>query len=168
MITFMVLAICGFIVLTFSLLFGHDADHDGDHHFGEGDGPGVFSTKIISLFVTGFGASGAIAMYYKYSIFAASMFGVFFGLLLGAIGYFLVNLFYSQQADSLVRTAELIGQVGSLSIGIPPKGVGEVVVHYKGQMHYYPAKTKDGSPLDNGGAVKVVENVAGTMFVEPI
>src|SRR3989442_8889482 len=110
MIVFVVLAICGFIVLTFSLLFGHDADHDGDHHFGDSHGASVFSTKVTALFVTGFGASGAIAAHYKWSALSSSMAGVLFGLLLAVLGGFFVKPFFSQQSGFLVEKSGVVGR----------------------------------------------------------
>ena len=169
MLIFIVLAICGFFVLSISLLFGHDVDHGVDHYFGDhGHGTSLFSTTIISLFMTGFGASGAIAAYYQWSTLAASMVGVVFGFCLGGLGYFLSNLFYKQQADSLVRTSELIGQVGTVTVGIAPNGIGEVTIHFKGQTFYYSAKTRDGSPASTGSTAKIIDNVAGTVLVEPL
>lgn len=167
MIVFIVLAICGFIILTFSL-FGHDTDHDVDHDTDHDGGGSIFSTKIISLFVTGFGASGAIAAHYKWSMLASSIIGILFGFMLGGLGYFLINLFYQQQADSSVKTSDLIGQIGTLTIGIAPNSIGEVTIHFKGQKFYYPARTKQGGTINSGGAVKIVDSVAGTMIVEEL
>jgi membrane protein implicated in regulation of membrane protease activity len=167
MFIFIMLAICGFIALTFSLLFGHDADHDTDHG-DHGGGASVFSTKVILLFITGFGASGAIAAYYNWPVIASSMVGLFFGCLLGGMGYFMVNFFYKQQSDSLVKTSELVGQIGALTTGIAANGLGEVSINFKGQKFYYPAKTKDGSSINAGGTVKIIDSVAGTMIVEQI
>ncbi len=166
MLVFIVLAICGFIALSFSLLFGHDTDHDMDHDAGHADSASVFSTKVILLFITGFGASGAIAAHYKWSMVGSSLIGILFGFLLGGLGYFMVNFFYKQQADSLVNSAEFIGQIGTLTVGIASNSIGEIAVSFKGQKFYYPAKAKDGQPINSGESVKIVDTVAGTMIVE--
>ena len=58
---FLAIAALGFVFLIVTLIFGEifeffDHDIDMDH------GPGFLSTRVIAVFITAFGAFGAIAM----------------------------------------------------------------------------------------------------------
>ena len=71
---FLAIAAAGFLFLLLSLFFGGIFDHfDGgfDHDVDHG-GPGFFSTRVISVFVTAFGGFGAIATYYGFGPLPAS------------------------------------------------------------------------------------------------
>ena len=71
---FLAIAAVGFLFLMVSLFFGEIFEHfDGglDHDLEHG-GPGFFSTRVISVFITAFGGFGAIATHYGYGPLAAS------------------------------------------------------------------------------------------------
>jgi hypothetical protein len=51
------IAAIGFLFLLVSLFFGEIFSHFGDLHFGH-RGPGFFSVRIISVFITAFGGFG--------------------------------------------------------------------------------------------------------------
>ena len=57
---FLTIAATGFLFLLVSLCFGEIFGHFGDVHFGHG-GPGFFSVRIMSVFITAFGGFGAVA-----------------------------------------------------------------------------------------------------------
>ena len=63
---FLAIAAVGFLFLMISLFFGEIFEHfDGslDHDLDHG-GPGFFSTRVLSVFITAFGGFGAIATDY--------------------------------------------------------------------------------------------------------
>ena len=65
---FLVITGVGFLFLLVSLVFGEIFDHFDagiDHDLGHG-GPGFFSSRVLSVFITAFGAVGAIATYYGF------------------------------------------------------------------------------------------------------
>ena len=55
---FLAIASIGFLFLLLSLVFAEISGHLGDVHFEHG-GPGFFSVRILSVFVTAFGGIGA-------------------------------------------------------------------------------------------------------------
>jgi hypothetical protein len=70
---FLLIAGAGFVFLLISLIFGEIFEHfDADHDSG---GPGFFSTRVISVFVTAFGGTGAVAVQYGASVLGASVAG---------------------------------------------------------------------------------------------
>src|SRR6266576_1290218 len=120
MMIFISIAIAAFIIAVGSFLFGHDHDfdHDHDHDAGHGDHGGVsgeatisiFSTKVIATLLMGFGAAGAIAVHYGASTLVASLVGLGCGVALGGVMYFILELIYRQQCDSLVPTSAAVGR----------------------------------------------------------
>src|SRR5262245_6750352 len=112
-IVFLAIAAVGFLFLIISLFFGEVFEHfDGalDHDMDHG-GPGFFSTRIISVFITAFGGFGAIATDQGASALAASANGAVAGFLLAAPVYFLARFLYGQQATSDQRSTALFREV---------------------------------------------------------
>ena len=82
-VVFLAIAAVGFLFLMISLFFGEIFEHFDsslDHDLEHG-GPGFFSTRIISVFITAFGGFGAIATDQGASALAASMIGAVAGYL---------------------------------------------------------------------------------------
>ena len=112
------------ISLFFGEIFEHfdgGLDHDLDH-----GGPGFFSTRVISVFVTAFGGFGAIATDYGFGTLAASGIGALSGVVLAAPVSLFARFLYGQQATSESRAQDLVGQIGRVVITIPAGGVGQV------------------------------------------
>ena len=92
---FLGIASIGFLVLVVSFLSGelfdhgdlagHDADFHGDVHGGAG--VSIFSSRILSVFVTAFGGFGAIGIHLGHSIEVSTAMGVAGGLVFGTIIY---------------------------------------------------------------------------------
>lgn len=85
---FLSIAVIGFLFLLISLIFGEvfeffEADTDFDH-----GGPSFFSTRVLSVFITTFGAVGAIGVRYGMGTGAASATGAASGVALGSLIYF--------------------------------------------------------------------------------
>jgi len=179
MLVFVGIALVGLFFLGVSALFG--GSHDvGEHEFSFeqgygtdadhalGGGPSPFSLRIISLFVTAFGAVGAIARYYNASYMASSVVGVAGGFAVGAIGWRLMKLFWEQQATSTVSVDELLGVIGEVKTAIPASGVGQVSVVVKSQRLYSLARSKDGRPIEEGVLVKIVAHPGDAVIVERV
>jgi hypothetical protein len=84
---FLAIATVGFLFLMVSLFFGEifehfdtSLDHDLDH-----GGPGFFSPRVMSVFVTTFGGAGAIATFYGWSPVPASVVGFGSGVALSSL-----------------------------------------------------------------------------------
>src|SRR5690242_8324099 len=127
-LTFLSIAAFGFIFVVASTvlgdLFDHgDFGHDADGH---GGGPSIFSTRILSVFVTAFGAFGAIGIHAGYGVGASTAIGFGGGFLFAALIYAFASFLYSQQASSHVRVSDLVGNTAQVSVAIPAGGVGQV------------------------------------------
>jgi membrane protein implicated in regulation of membrane protease activity len=163
---FLAIAGVGFVFVLVSLLFGEIFEHFDmtlDHDLGHG-GPGFFSTRALSVFVTAFGGFGAIAVDRGFSALAASGVGLASGLVLaGAIYYFGVFL-YSQQASSDVRSEDLVGQTGRVVVTIPAGGVGQVRCRLGEELVDKIARADDGQSIAENTSVRV-EHVVGELIV---
>jgi len=164
----------GFVMLLITSIFGHDADTDVGHDFG-GDadhgshGPSIFSTKMLSLILVGFGAGGfGVRATTGAGMFAASMGGVAGAVVLGVIGYLIIRGFYGSQASSTVTDDDIIGCDGNLLDGIPEGGRGQVACVVRGREITFLARSKDGSPIKRGAPVKIVAKTAGVVTVTPL
>lgn len=178
MLVFFCIAIAGFIVTGGAMLFGHDHDadhgdigHDADH--GEVDSSGestvsVFSVKVLSTFVTAFGAAGAIARYNDLSYMASCLWGVASGVVFAALMFGLLRLMYKQQGATVIHIANAIGQTGVIEISIPKNGTGQTGLTVDGAYGVYNSLSKAGNPIPKGRTVKVVETKGnGLLIVEP-
>jgi membrane protein implicated in regulation of membrane protease activity len=170
MIVYGTIAAVGFLFLLVMLfageIFGGDHDigaHDvGGGHF-DGDhsgGPGIFSARVMSSFVTSFGVGGVVGRYYHLTHPAASGVGVVTGLVLSSLVYQFGKFLYSQQASSEVRMVSLVGQQAEVSVAIPAGGVGQVALAFGGERSEHVARTDDGRPLARGADV-VITGVRG-------
>ncbi|MBI3335631.1 MAG: hypothetical protein HY001_03990 [Candidatus Portnoybacteria bacterium] len=170
MLVFVTIAFAGFTILVMALLFGgdhdfgdhevsfeHDFDHEAGHeHETDTHGPSPFSVRVISLFATAFGASGAIASYCGYSTMGSSLIGVMSGFVIGGMGWQFMRLLWSQQASSTVSQNEMVGQVAEVTTPIPSSGVGEVSFLVRGQRFYRSARSEVGLSIEGGKTVKIV------------
>ncbi len=179
MVVFLILAFVGVVVLLMSAVFGGDHDLSAEHEFHfehgyeaaagadheMGSGPSPFSLRIISLFVTAFGAVGAIARYNGASYVLSSISGLGGGFVIGGIGFQIMKLFYKQQATSTVCTDDLINSTGQVKIAIPKAGVGQICVEVKSQLRYFPARSNDGNEIEEGATVKIASCPGGGAFI---
>ena len=159
----------GFLFLLVSLLFGEIFDlfsHDGDFgHDGDHGGPGFFSTRVISVFVTAFGGFGAIATQYGLTPMAASGVGFVGGVALGGVVYGFGRALYSAQSSTEVHTEDLLGQTALVVVAIPPGGIGQVRCRVGEQLIDKIARTHDGSAAPENSVVKIEEVLGETVIV---
>jgi membrane protein implicated in regulation of membrane protease activity len=163
---FLAIAAIGFGFLLISLVFGEIFDHfDGglDHDFDHG-GPGFFSTRVMSVFVTAFGGFGAIATHYGLSPLPASGVALAGGLLLATPIYYFARFLFSQQASSDMRTQDLVGQTGRVVVAIPAGGIGQVRCRVGEELVDRIARAREPVTIAENDAV-IVEEVLGETIV---
>jgi len=127
-VTFLAIAVFGFIFVVASSILGDvfdhgDFSHDADGH---GAGPSILSSRILSVFVTAFGAFGAIGIHAGYGVGLSTAMGFGGGVLFAGVIYAFASFLYSQQASSHVRTGDLVGNTAQVSVAITKGGVGQV------------------------------------------
>ena len=164
---FLALAGVGFLFLIVSLFFGGMLDHfdtSFDANMDHG-GPGFFSTRVISVFVTAFGAFGAIATHYGFRPLPASAVGAIGGVVLATPIFLFARFLYSQQASSDSRAVDLVGQIGRVVIGIPAGGVGQVRCRLGEELIDKIARTRQGDAIPENTSVRVEEVLGETVIV---
>ena len=169
---FLAISGVGFGFLLVALLFGGVFEHfefsaDADHDLGHG-GPGFFSTRILSVFITAFGGFGAVASYYGFGVLGSSGVGFLSGLFFACLIWAFAGFLYSQQASSDVRVQEVVGRTARVVIAIPASGVGQVRCQLGEQMVDKIARAKDGQPIPENTAVTVLEVLGDTVVVAPL
>jgi membrane protein implicated in regulation of membrane protease activity len=164
---FLAIAAVGFLVLILSLFFGGIFDHfDGglDGHMDHG-GPGFFSTRVVSVFVTAFGAFGAIATDYGFGPLAASAIGFVGGIALATPIFLFARFLYSQQASSESRTSDLVGQIGRVIVAIPAGGVGQVRCRIGEELIDKIARARQGDAIPENTPVRIEDVLGETVIV---
>jgi membrane protein implicated in regulation of membrane protease activity len=162
---FLAIAAVGFLVLMISLFFGGILDYfDGglDHDHG---GPGFFSTRVISVFVTAFGAFGAIATHYDLGPLPASGIGFAGGVVLATPIFLFARFLYNQQASSESRPGDLVGQIGRVTVAIPAGGIGQIRCRVGEELIDKIARTRQGEPVPENVSVRVDEVLGETVIV---
>ena len=163
---FLVIAGIGFIFLIVSMVFGEIFDFfDHDIDFDHG-GPGILSSRVIAVFITAFGAFGAIAMNNGMSVGAASGVGFGGGVVFGAVIYMFLRFLFGQQASSDVKASDLVGQTGRIIVGIPANGVGQVRLRIGEELVDKVAQARDGLAIPENTPVKVDEVLGETVIVK--
>ena len=174
MTVFIVLACVGFMFVLISAMFGgdHDVAHSDVADTGHDDmvhaGPSPFSLRVISVFITTFGAAGAIAMRIGCVWWTSTVIGAFSGLVTGGLALFMLKWSYGQQATSSVDANEMVGAVGQVKTAIPVAGVGQVSVVVKSQRFYPIARSKGGEEIEEGATVKIVQYLGDMVIVERV
>jgi membrane protein implicated in regulation of membrane protease activity len=127
-VTFLAIAVFGFVFVLASSIMGDVLDHGDFSHEadGHGGGPSLLSSRILSVFVTAFGAFGAIGIHLGYGVGLSTTMGFGGGVLFAGVIYAFASILYSQQASSHVRTSDLVGNTAQVSVAIPKGGVGQV------------------------------------------
>lgn len=164
---FLAISAIGFVFLVISLIFGEIADHldasldtDASH-----EGPGVLSTRVLSVFVTAFGGFGAVGSYYGLGTLAASGVGFLSGVFFAGLIYAFASFLYSQQASSAVVTKEIVGQPARVVVSIPAGGVGQVRCRLGEDLVDKIARSRDGAAIPENTSVTIVEAVGELVVV---
>jgi len=163
---FLAIAAVGFVFLVVSLIFGEIFDffdHDVDFDHG---GPGILSSRVIAVFVTAFGAFGAIALRNGLSAGTASAIGVSSGAVLGGLIYALLRFLYGQQVTSEVLASDLVGQTARVVVPIPVNGVGQVRCRIGEELVDKIAQARDGIANAENTPVRIEEVLGETVIVK--
>ena len=162
---FLAIAGLGFVFLLASLIFGEIFDFfDHDLDFDHG-GPGILSSRVIAVFITAFGAFGAIAVNNGMGPGSASAVGLGSGLVFGGVIYAFMRFLYGQQASSDVAAKDLVGQTGRVVIGIPANGVGQVRLRIGEELVDKIAQSRDGLAISENTPVHIEEVLGETVIV---
>ena len=163
---FVAIAAVGFVFLLVSLIFGEIFDFfDHDVDFSHG-GPGILSSRVIAVFVTAFGAFGAIATNNGLGAGPASAVGLGSGLLFGGVIYAFLRFLYGQQATSEVLASDLLGQTARVVIAIPAHGVGQVRCRIGEELVDKVAQSRDGLAIAENTPVRIEEVLGETVIVK--
>ena len=131
----------------------------------------LFSTPFWSFGLTGFGLSGVLM-----NIFAganawlpSSLMALLMGLAMGIGATKTLAILGRREADSLVRSDDLVGLPGRITLRIQSGQRGFVELSVKGSLLRRPARCRSGT-LEKHQNVVVVEINAedASVFVEPI
>lgn len=138
---------------------GHgENSHDGDSAEHVDGTVSVFSSRIVAIFMIGFGAGGLIATHYGLSIITATLIGLSCGVGIGILALLGLRLLYSQQANSEISIVDTVGRIGTISVDIPENHFGEIDVAVKGQIMTYRARSNRYLPRGVSVLVKSVQN----------
>jgi len=165
---FLAISSVGFLFLLVALVFGEAFEHFGadfDHDLGHG-GPGFFSVRILSVFVTAFGGFGAGATHYGLGTLGSSGVGFASGVCFAGLIYAFASFLYSQQASSDLRTRDILGKTARVIVPIPPNGVGQVRCQIGEELVDKIARSRDGHPVAENVAVTIVDVLGETVVVE--
>jgi membrane protein implicated in regulation of membrane protease activity len=166
---FLGIAAVGFLFLLISLFFGEifshfEFDHDVDHDLGHG-GPSFFSPRVMAVFITAFGGFGAIGVHWGLSLLGASAVGFVSGVFFASLIYMFARFLYSQQATTIIRSTDLVGQQVRVVIGIPKGGVGQVRCKVGDELIDKIARSRDGMSIPENEPVFVEESLGDVLIV---
>ena len=164
---FLAISALGFIFLLLSLVFGEVFEHLGGDSFDlpvDHGGPGFFSTRVISVFVTAFGGFGALGVHYGLSLLASSGLGMVSGIFFGWLIYLFASFLYQQQASTDVRGSDQVGLMARVIVAIPEGGLGQVRCQVGEELVDRIARARDGKPIPENSVV-LIEQVLGETVV---
>lgn len=174
MLVFLSIFIVGFALLLLSMIFGHDTGDGIDHDFSAdadhgASGPSIFSVRMISLLLVGFGGAGfGVRATSEASMLLASLAGLGGAVVVGVIGYLIIRLFYASQVSSTITDRDLIGCTGNLIDGISGTGNGQISCVLRGREMTYLARSRDGSSIPRGTPVRVIGKSGNIVTVESV
>src|SRR2546426_5856263 len=124
---FVAIGALGFLFLLISLFVGELFDHGADlvHGGFEHGGPSFFSTRVLSVLVTAFGGTGAIATQMGAGIVTSSVIGGLSGVFFSGIIFSFSRVLFSQPSSSDVRREGLICRTAGVTVTIHSFGPGE-------------------------------------------
>ena len=131
----------------------------------------LFSTPFWSFGLAGFGLSGVLMSVFvdESSWLPISLMALLMGLAMGIGATKTLEILGRREVDSLVRSDDIIGMVGRITLAVEAGQRGFVELSVKGSLLRRTARCNSG-PLEKHQTVVVVEiNAEDTsVFVEPI
>ncbi len=128
------------------------------------DGAGVASGPVIGSFLAAFGFGAALTMYSAGTGAGVSaLAGLGAGLAVGAAALAITHNLMNMPTDAPMRSADLVGSVGTVVTPIPEDGIGEISLVHRGQPMKLTARSSQ--PIVAGIAVTVVTVVSPSSVV---
>ncbi len=164
---FLIICGIGFVFLMISLIIGDlfeafdfDLDIDGgDGHFG------ILDSRVISVFLTAFGALAALTVQSGYGALIAIGAGLGGGLIFGALVFGFGYLLHSQQSTSNVGNRDLVGRTARVVVGISPDGLGQISCTVGEERVEKLARTRGDKELKEGDLVFIEEITSEALIV---
>jgi len=165
-VTFIAIAVFGFVFVLASALMGElfehgDFSHDADTH----GGPSLLSSRVLSVFVTAFGAFGAIGSHLGYGVGLSTSMGFGGGLVFAGTIYVFARFLYGQQASSHIEVRSLVGKTAEVCVAIPRGGLGQIRCQLGDTVIEKIARAKDNEEIPANTRVKIEEIVGETILV---
>jgi hypothetical protein len=133
---------------------------------GDGGHPGLFRSLVV--FITGFGAGGWAATTQGLGGITSTLAGFVVGLVCGGVTLALLVFVAKQQGSSVIAPGKMVGQTGTLTIGIPQGGAGQAVLSVAGARLTTSVRSVNGEALAAHTRVRVVAVEGGVAIVEPV
>ena len=165
--------ICGLVLFLMAVLgsdMDMDADVDIDADFdldgmdaADASGPGIFSLKLILIFLIGFGMCGFTAVYLEWQRIPHFIIALIGGTVIWFVCYKALCWLYRQQSSSHVSVESFAGREAKVTVPIPKGGTGEVYSQIKGTQKsvYLNARAKDSQREYKKGDMVTIESVEG-------
>lgn len=191
-VVFFSIFLFGLIFSVLSLFFGGHGDHDSDtdadgdadsdsdadHDSGHADGGaetaisafqgvnlGMLSLRGICLLSVGLGGIGFLVQVYTGKVLFSTVSGLLSGYVFAFAILYLLRVFRSQQANSLLDHSGAVGGQAVVTVSIPERGPGEIRVVIADKEVYKTATSSDGTPIRAGSLVRVVSVGGGSAVV---
>ena len=161
---YLVCLLAGLVLISLSL------DNDGGLDGEGGNLSLLFSTPFWSFGLTGYGLCGLLLMLFspQDTWLPTSLVALLMGLLMGWSATRILRMVGRQEADSLVRSNDLVGQEGRVSLAIEAGQRGFVELTVRGSLIRRPARCDQSVVLPAGTPIVVVEAETNTVRVEPL
>ncbi len=165
MLIYFGIALLGLLLLIVTLVVG---ELDDLLDFGaDGDGIGPFNGKVLAASLTAFGAAGMLATYYDRSPVTGALIAAATAVVVGALAWWLIGLFYKQQATTEFSVSWTRGRLAEVTTSIPEGGLGQVLYRDATGSRQLLARSREGAGIPAGQLVRIVDVVGSTVIVEP-
>jgi membrane protein implicated in regulation of membrane protease activity len=133
------------------------------------DLPGIFNTTVVMSALTALGGAGVLlTIYTPLTPIIIFMLALCSGIILSILFYFLyVKPMESAENSTGFSIKDFIGMVGEVTIPIPSKGYGEIVLSIAGAASNQIAASFDEIDIPSGSQALVIEVRDGTLLVSP-
>ena len=161
---YLVCLLAGLVLISLSL--DNDSGLDGEG----GNLSVLFSTPFWSFGLTGYGLCGLLMLLFspQETWLPPSVVALMMGLLMGWSATRILRMVGRQEADSLVRSDDLLGQEGRVSLAIEAGQRGFVELSVRGSLIRRPARSDQAVVLPKGTPIVVIEAETNTVRVEPL
>ncbi len=165
LLTYLFCLLAGAVLIALSLDGDSEADADG----AGGNLSLLFSTPFWSFGLCGFGLSGLLLSLLTRTgtVLPTVVLALGMGLAMGLAAARLLRLMGQREVDSLVRSTDLIGLEGLVTLTIEPNSRGFVEVSARGSLIRRPAISAGGR-LRQGTRIVVVSSEGHTLRVDRI